>query len=213
MVRHQSPPARQVSGGTQGLTSAMAGAIIRPVRAGVLEIGRSGHARRRIPAAGRSGRPSATAITASGCGVTAEASWRVRRHRKRPKRKLEGESPVSIKVSDHVLQRLREWDVDHVFAYPGDGINGLLAAWGRADDKPRFVQARHEEMAAFQAVGYAKFSGRVGVCAATSGPGAIHLLNGLYDAKLDHVPVVAIVGQTNRSAMGGSYQQEGRTRP
>ncbi len=115
---------------------------------------------------------------------------------------------MSKKVSDHLLERLRDWGVDHVFAYPGDGINGLLAAWGRADDNPRFVQARHEEMAAFEAVGYAKFSGRVGVCAATSGPGAIHLLNGLYDAKLDHVPVVAIVGQTDRSAMGGSYQQE-----
>ncbi|GGX73289.1 thiamine pyrophosphate-requiring protein [Streptomyces minutiscleroticus] len=115
---------------------------------------------------------------------------------------------MSTKVSDHVLQRLREWGVEHVFAYAGDGINGLLAAWGRADNKPRFVQSRHEEMSAFQAVGYAKFSGKVGVCAATSGPGAIHLLNGLYDAKLDHVPVVAIVGQTNRSAMGGSYQQE-----
>ncbi|MGX5181688.1 thiamine pyrophosphate-requiring protein [Streptomyces avermitilis] len=115
---------------------------------------------------------------------------------------------MSIKVSDFILQRLREWDVDHVFAYAGDGINGLLAAWGRAEDKPQFIQARHEEMAAFEAVGYAKFSGKVGVCAATSGPGAIHLLNGLYDAKLDHVPVVAIVGQTNRSAMGGSYQQE-----
>ncbi|WP_053849405.1 thiamine pyrophosphate-requiring protein [Streptomyces sp. NRRL B-24085] len=115
---------------------------------------------------------------------------------------------MSTKVSDHILERLRAWEVEHVFAYPGDGINGLLAAWGRADNKPQFVQARHEEMAAFEAVGYAKFSGRVGVCAATSGPGAIHLLNGLYDAKLDHVPVVAIVGQTNRSAMGGSYQQE-----
>lgn len=114
----------------------------------------------------------------------------------------------TTKVSDYILQRLREWDVEHVFAYAGDGINGLLAAWGRADNKPKFVQARHEEMAAFQAVGYAKFSGKVGVCAATSGPGAIHLLNGLYDAKLDHVPVVALVGQTNRSAMGGSYQQE-----
>ncbi|MCZ2526368.1 thiamine pyrophosphate-requiring protein [Streptomyces sp. SCUT-3] len=113
-----------------------------------------------------------------------------------------------MKVSDYILQRLREWGVEHVFGYPGDGINGLLAAWGRAGNRPRFVQARHEEMAAFQAVGYAKFSGRVGVCAATSGPGAIHLLNGLYDAKLDHVPVVAIVGQTDRSAMGGSYQQE-----
>ena len=111
-------------------------------------------------------------------------------------------------VGDYLLERLRAWDVRHVFGYPGDGINGILAAWGRADNQPQFIQARHEEMAAFEAVGYAKFTGRVGVCAATSGPGAIHLLNGLYDAKLDHVPVVAIVGQTERSAMGGSYQQE-----
>ena len=115
---------------------------------------------------------------------------------------------MSTKVADHVLERLREWGVEHVFGYPGDGINGLLAAWGRAEDRPRFLQARHEEMAAFEAVGYAKFSGRLGVCAATSGPGAIHLLNGLYDAKLDHVPVLALVGQTHRTAMGGSYQQE-----
>jgi pyruvate dehydrogenase (quinone) len=98
--------------------------------------------------------------------------------------------------------------VEHVFGYPGDGINGLLAAWGRAENRPRFIQSRHEEMSALQAVGYAKFSGRLGVCVATSGPGAIHLLNGLYDAKLDHVPVLAIVGQTHRTAMGGSYQQE-----
>ena len=111
-------------------------------------------------------------------------------------------------VADHVLHRLREWGVDYVFGYPGDGINGFLSAWGRADNEPRFIQSRHEEMSAFEAVGYAKFTGRVGVCVATSGPGAIHLLNGLYDAKLDHVPVVAIVGQTSRSAMGGSYQQE-----
>ncbi|MEU0053918.1 thiamine pyrophosphate-requiring protein [Streptomyces sp. NPDC006309] len=115
---------------------------------------------------------------------------------------------MSIKVSDHILERLRAWGVEQVFAYPGDGINGLLAAWGRAEDRPRFIQSRHEEMSAFEAVGYAKFSGRIGVCAATSGPGAVHLLNGLYDAKLDHVPVLAIVGQTNRTAMGGSYQQE-----
>ncbi|MGW4082677.1 thiamine pyrophosphate-requiring protein [Streptomyces sp. NPDC004822] len=115
---------------------------------------------------------------------------------------------MSTTVADHILERLRAWGVEHVFGYPGDGINGLLAAWGRAENRPRFVQSRHEEMSAFQAVGYAKFSGRVGVCAATSGPGAIHLLNGLYDAKLDHVPVVAIVGQTHRTAMGGSYQQE-----
>jgi pyruvate dehydrogenase (quinone) len=115
---------------------------------------------------------------------------------------------MSQTVADHVLARLREWGVEHVFGYAGDGINGLLAAWQKADNQPQFVQARHEEMAAFEAVGYAKFSGRVGVCTATSGPGAIHLLNGLYDAKLDHVPVVAIVGQTARSAMGGAYQQE-----
>lgn len=115
---------------------------------------------------------------------------------------------MAATVADYLLERLRAWDVRHVFAYAGDGINGILAAWGRADNNPKFIQPRHEEMAAFEAVGYAKFTGRLGVCMATSGPGAIHLLNGLYDAKLDHVPVVAIVGQTNRSAMGGSYQQE-----
>lgn len=101
-------------------------------------------------------------------------------------------------VADHLLERLRDWNVEHVFAYAGDGINGILAAWGRADNHPQFVQSRHEEMSAFEAVGYAKFTDRLGVCMATSGPGAIHLLNGLCDAKLDHVPVVAIVGQTNR---------------
>src|SRR5438067_3897724 len=116
--------------------------------------------------------------------------------------------PMAETVGDYVLRRLREWGVEEVFAYPGDGINGIVAAFGKAGDSPRFIQSRHEEMSAFAAVGYAKFSGRPGVCMATSGPGAIHLLNGLYDAKLDHVPVVAIVGQTARSAMGGSYQQE-----
>ncbi|MGH9097697.1 MAG: thiamine pyrophosphate-binding protein, partial [Acidimicrobiales bacterium] len=87
---------------------------------------------------------------------------------------------MSQKVADVILERLRDWGVGQVFAYPGDGINGLLAAWGRADDQPAFIQSRHEEMSAFEAVGYAKFAGKVGVCAATSGPGAIHLLNGLY---------------------------------
>lgn len=117
-------------------------------------------------------------------------------------------------VADALLERLRAWGVEHVFGYPGDGINGIVGAFSRAGDTPRFLQARHEEMSAFEAVGYAKFSDaggappRVGVCLATSGPGAIHLLNGLYDAKLDHVPVVAIVGQTARTALGGSYQQE-----
>src|SRR3954449_12778585 len=111
-------------------------------------------------------------------------------------------------VADHLLQRLRDWGVAEVFGYPGDGINGILGAFSRADDQPRFIQARHEEMSAFEAVGFAKFGDQPGVCMATSGPGAIHLLNGLYDAKLDHVPVVAIAGQTNRTAMGGNYQQE-----
>jgi pyruvate dehydrogenase (quinone) len=115
---------------------------------------------------------------------------------------------MSTTVADHLLERLRDWGVEQVFGYPGDGINGILGAFSRADDQPRFIQSRHEEMSAFQAVGFAKFGGRPAVCMATSGPGAIHLLNGLYDAKLDHVPVVAIVGQTNRTAMGGSYQQE-----
>jgi pyruvate dehydrogenase (quinone) len=115
---------------------------------------------------------------------------------------------AAMTVADYLLQRLRDWGVEKIFGFPGDGINGLLAAWGRAENNPKFVQARHEEMSAFEAVGYAKFTGRLGVCAATSGPGAIHLLNGLYDAKLDHVPVLAIAGQTSRSAMGGSYQQE-----
>jgi pyruvate dehydrogenase (quinone) len=115
---------------------------------------------------------------------------------------------MSTTVADKLLERLREWGIEQVFGYPGDGINGILGAFSRAGNQPRFVQARHEEMAAFEAVGFAKFSGQPAVCAATSGPGAIHLLNGLYDAKLDHVPVVAVVGQTNRTAMGGSYQQE-----
>jgi pyruvate dehydrogenase (quinone) len=111
-------------------------------------------------------------------------------------------------VSDYLLERLSEWGVDTVFGYPGDGINGLMGALNRAGGRIRFIQARHEEMAAFEAVGYSKFGDRLGVCMATSGPGAIHLLNGLYDAKMDHVPVLAIVGQQARTALGGHYQQE-----
>src|SRR5262245_63303642 len=111
-------------------------------------------------------------------------------------------------VADFVLTRLREWGVHRIYGYPGDGINALLGALDRADGDPDFVQVRHEEMAAFMACGHAKFTGRLGVCLATSGPGAIHLLNGLYDAKLDHQPVLAIVGQQSRLALGGDYQQE-----
>lgn len=111
-------------------------------------------------------------------------------------------------VSDFVIQRLYEWGIRRIYGYPGDGINGLMGALDRASDKVKFIQVRHEEMAAFNACAHAKFAGEVGVCMATSGPGAIHLLNGLYDAKLDHQPVVAIVGQQARAAMGGHYQQE-----
>jgi len=113
-----------------------------------------------------------------------------------------------MNVADFVLQRLAAWDVHRVFGYPGDGINGLMGAFGRGDHGLRFVQVRHEEMAAFMACAHAKFTGEVGVCMATSGPGAIHLLNGLYDAKLDHMPVVAIVGQAATASLGAAYQQE-----
>ena len=111
-------------------------------------------------------------------------------------------------VSDFFWQRIHQWGIRRVFGYPGDGINGLIGGLDRAKDKIDFVQVRHEEMAAFMACAHAKFTGEVGVCLATSGPGAIHLLNGLYDARLDHQPVVAIVGQQARSALGGHYQQE-----
>jgi len=111
-------------------------------------------------------------------------------------------------VADYVLKRLREWGIHRVFGYPGDGINGFLGAFDRADGDPEFIQSRHEEMAAFMACGHAKFSEEIGCCIATSGPGAIHLLNGLYDAKLDHAPVLAIVGQQKRMSLGAAYQQE-----
>jgi pyruvate dehydrogenase (quinone) len=115
---------------------------------------------------------------------------------------------MSETVGDDLVARLAEWGIDTIFGYPGDGINGFLGALERAGDRIRFVQTRHEEMAAFMACAWAKYTGKVGICTATSGPGAIHLLNGLYDAKLDHQPVVAIVGQTNLAAIGGDQQQE-----
>jgi pyruvate dehydrogenase (quinone) len=115
---------------------------------------------------------------------------------------------VSGTVSDFMLERLSEWGVRRIYGYPGDGINGILGALSRAEDRFEFIQVPHEEVAAFMACAHAKFTGQPGVCMATSGPGAIHLLNGLYDAKLDHAPVVAIVGQQKRAALGGDYQQE-----
>src|SRR5476649_1132204 len=115
---------------------------------------------------------------------------------------------MSETTSDFLVHRLHQWGVHRIYGYPGDGINGILGALERSGDGMRFIQVRHEEMAAFMACAHAKFTGEVGVCLATSGPGAIHLLNGLYDAKLDHQPVVAIIGQQARAALGGSYQQE-----
>jgi pyruvate dehydrogenase (quinone) len=118
---------------------------------------------------------------------------------------------MSQTVGDYLLDRLASWGVRRIYGYPGDGINGLMGAFTRSSnggERPDFVQVRHEEMAAFMACAHAKFTGELGVCMATSGPGAIHLLNGLYDAKLDHQPVVAIVGQQARAGLGGNYQQE-----
>ena len=115
---------------------------------------------------------------------------------------------MSETVGDFFWQRLHDWGVRTVFGYPGDGVNGLLGALQRTNGQFKFVQVRHEEMAAFMASAYAKFTGEVGVCLATSGPGASHLLTGLYDARLDHMPVLAIAGQQARAALGGHYQQE-----
>lgn len=111
-------------------------------------------------------------------------------------------------VGDHLLERLSQWGVKRIFGYPGDGINGIMGAMGRHADAFDYIRVRHEEMAAFMAVAHAKFTGEVGVCMATSGPGAIHLLNGLYDAKMDHQPVLAIVGQQAATSIGSDYQQE-----
>src|SRR5947207_3774493 len=113
-----------------------------------------------------------------------------------------------MKVSDFIVERLSKWDIRRIYGYPGDGINGVLGALERAEGVIEFIQVRHEEMAAFMACAHAKFTGDVGVCLATSGPGAIHLLNGLYDAKLDHQPVVALIGQQKRMSLGAHYQQE-----
>ncbi len=115
---------------------------------------------------------------------------------------------MSMNVSDFVWHRLQEWGLKRVYGYPGDGVGGLDVALEKVKDSLQYIQVRHEEMAAFMASGHAKFTGEVGLCYATSGPGAIHLLTGLYDAKMDHVPVVAIVGQQARTAIGAHYQQE-----
>ncbi|MBA1204113.1 thiamine pyrophosphate-requiring protein [Pseudomonas capeferrum] len=111
-------------------------------------------------------------------------------------------------VGDHLLDRLSQWKIERIFGYPGDGINGIMGAMGRAAERFDYIRVRHEEMAAFMACAHAKFTGQTGVCLATSGPGAIHLLAGMYDARSDHQPMVAIVGQQAASSLGSDYQQE-----
>ena len=118
------------------------------------------------------------------------------------------EAHVTRTASDVLVERLIDWGVSVVFGLPGDGINGIMEAMRVRQERISFVQVRHEEAAAFMACGYAKYTGRLGVCLATSGPGAIHLLNGLYDAKMDGAPVLALTGQTYHDLIGTRYQQE-----
>ena len=115
---------------------------------------------------------------------------------------------MAKQVSDLIVERLIEWGVDTIFGFPGDGVDGFFEALRTHKDKLRFIQVRHEEAAAFAAVGYAKYTGRIGVCCATSGPGGVHLLNGLYDAKCDLQPVLAITGHTFHDLIGMDYQQD-----
>src|SRR5882724_2711816 len=115
---------------------------------------------------------------------------------------------MAMNAADALVERLLDWGVDTIFGLPADGINGIMEALRVRADKIRFVQVRHEEAAAFMACGYAKYTGRLGVCLATSGPGGIHLLNGLYDAKMDQAPVLAITGSTFSDLKGSDFQQE-----
>src|SRR5437588_8600824 len=115
---------------------------------------------------------------------------------------------MATTAADLLIERLIDWGVDTLFGFPGDGINGIFEALRTRQDKIRFIQVRHEEAAAFAACGYAKYTGRLGVCLATSGPGGIHLRNGLYDAKCDGVPVLAITGHTFHDLIGTHYQQD-----
>src|ERR687891_636190 len=115
---------------------------------------------------------------------------------------------MSVTAADRLVDVLVEWGVDVIFGLPGDGINGVIEALRTRQEQIRFVQVRHEETAALAAVGYAKFTGRLGVCLATSGPGGIHLLNGLYDAKLDHAPVLAVTGLQHHDLLSTFTQQD-----
>src|SRR5689334_3719689 len=115
---------------------------------------------------------------------------------------------MAKRTADLLIERLIDWGVDTIFGFPGDGVNGIFEAFRTNQDKIRFIQVRHEEAAAFAACGYAKYTRKLGVCIATSGPGGIHLLNGLYDAKIDGAPVLAITGHTFHDLIGTHYQQD-----
>src|SRR5438105_5215635 len=131
-----------------------------------------------------------------------------RGHRDGPVPRRRGVAMTKKLASELLIERLADWGVDTVFGLPGDGINGIMEALRRHEDRVRFVLVHHEEAAAFMATGYAKATGRLGVCLATSGPGGIHMLNGLYDAKLDHAPVLALTGMQETGLLGTAYQQE-----
>src|SRR6185503_15036094 len=151
--------------------------------------------------------PDASAIERFGT-ATASANYRHSCWSCLPRHSRCEVSPMAKTVGDFFIERLHQWGVRRIYGYPGDGINGVFGALQRAKGKIEFIQCRHEEMAAFMASAHAKFTGELGVCIATSGPGAAHLITGLYDARLDHMPVLAIVGQQARTALGGHYQQE-----
>src|SRR5438105_15168775 len=131
-----------------------------------------------------------------------------RGHRDGPVPRRRGVAMTKKLASELLIERLADWGVDTVFGLPGDGINGIMEALRRHEDRVRFVLVHHEEAAAFMATGYAKATGRLGVCLGTSGPGGIHLLNGLYDAKLDHQPVLAITGMHHHDLIGTLAQQD-----
>src|SRR5689334_18077961 len=153
-----------------------------------------------MPPRGRSPQPSRRVVRPGGAGAgSASAALPARRG---------WDIQMSKTVGDFLVERLHAWGVRRIFGYPGDGVNGVLGSLQRAKGKIEFVQVRHEEMAAFMACAYAKFTGEMGVCLSTGGPGATHLITGLYDAKLDHMPVLAITGQAPRAVRGAHYQQE-----
>src|SRR5437764_5805696 len=168
-------------------------------------------ARRRASAAA-AGTASARSREPSSGAVCSAGGWQPRRSRASTSRRVlqpRRRAEMAENVAEFMLHRLHDqWGVNRIYGYPGDGISGLMGAFAELDGKPEFVQVRHEVIGSFAACAHSKFTGEVGVCIATSGPGAIQLLNGLYDAKLDHAPVLAIVGQQQRVSLGSEWLQE-----